>query len=76
MKFIFETVQKVQPKFSDVAIDQFFVKCDGDLCQKVESNCYNVIADSDGVPCALTSTFYQPESLISRILPKVIKIEF
>jgi hypothetical protein len=76
MKFIFETDQKVQPKFSDVCIDQFFVKCDGDLCQKIEDNCYNMIADCDGVPCAFTSTFYHPDSLISRILPKVIKIEF
>ena len=76
MKFIFETEQKVQPKFSDVAINQFFVKCDGDLCQKVEHNCYNVIADCDGEPCALSSALYHPDSLISRILPKVIKIEF
>jgi hypothetical protein len=76
MKFIFETEQKVQPKFSDVCIDQFFVKSNGDLCQKVEANCYNVIADRDGVPCALNSALYHADSLISRILPKVIKIEF
>lgn len=76
MKFILETDKPKQSTFGDVVIDQFFVRSDGDLCQKIERDRYNVIADHAGTPCSFCTALSTPSTPIKRILPKVIKIEF
>lgn len=79
MKFILENPEPPsEPLFSDVEIDQFFVARCGYLCQKVTGNSYNIVADAKGFPLARPTHKVDCVSklTISRILPKVAKIEF
>lgn len=79
MKFILENPEPPsEPLFSDVEIDQFFVATNGHLCQKVTGNSYNIVADANGTPLASSTLRLGSFSKlkISRILPKVAKIEF
>lgn len=76
MKFILEspTEEKILT-FEDVKVNQFFVTEYGELCQKIDSMSYSLIAQSDGTlyadHCSNSYGF-----IIKRILPKVVKIEF
>ncbi len=76
MKFILETPAEEKPlTFEDVKVNQFFVTVGGELCQKIDSSSYNMVAAEDGIPLAnhYCSTY---GFKIQRILPKVAKIEF
>jgi hypothetical protein len=76
MKFIYEEVKKdEQLTLDDVKEDQFFICADGYLCQKIDENAYNTIADEEGNPSCrnLDCDYNMP---INRILPCVEKIEF
>lgn len=76
MKFILETpAEEKILTFEDVKVNQFFVTVDGELCQKINSSSYNLIAVKDGTPFAdyLSNSY---GFIIKRILPKVVKIEF
>ena len=77
MKFILsETSEKKQLVFADVAVNQFFVNNNGWLCQKVGSDSYIQITDSEG---ELYADFYADQDageLIQRILPNVKRIEY
>lgn len=76
MKFILETpAEEKRLTFEDVEVNQFFVTVDGELCQKIGSSSYSMVALKDGIPyadhCSDSYGF-----IIKRILPKVVKIEF
>ena len=77
MKFIYaeKTKEKI-PTFGDVKTNQFFVDCDGYLCQKTSGSSFSVVADPGGTPYSthLTNIFSTRE--IERIIPLVQKIEF
>lgn len=75
MKVIYET-EKEEPTFDQVWIDQFFVNCNGALCQKSTGSRYNTIADKDGIPCGDVFENVDKDEAIKRVLPKVRKIEF
>ena len=76
MKFILETPAEEKPlTFEDVEVNQFFVTVGGELCQKIDSSSYNMVAAKDGIPLAdyyCSSYGFK----IQRILPKVAKIKF
>ena len=65
-----------QPTFADVQIDQFFVNIPGSLCQKYCCDSYNIITTSNGCVCSGRVDNLNPNSLISRIIPEVLKIEY
>jgi hypothetical protein len=77
MKIIFEKEenQEKQLTIADVEENQFFVRSDGYLCQKLGSYCYTTIAKSNG---QLYSGYFSimKHDRIKRILPKIAKIEF
>ena len=85
MKFILETqAEEKSSTYNCVEINQFFVTVGGELCQKLGSLYYNMVALKDGTPCRLLhfapaapnySDIHQ-DFIINRILPKVLKIEF
>ena len=76
MKFIYEIEpKKKQLTFADVAENQFFVCDEGYLCQKVDSEFACTIADPDGDPSCNYITV-EDDHPITRILPKIAKIEF
>ena len=71
-----EETEEVTLRLSDVLVDQFFVTRAGGLAQKVAYRSFNLIADANGSPCA---GFYENEpetTVIKKILPEVVKIEF
>lgn len=77
MKFIFAPQPSTrQPTFADVGINQFFVNSRGLLCHKSTGSSYNIIADSVGSPYSDFVANVGEDAIISRILPKVAKIEF
>jgi hypothetical protein len=76
IKFIIEEDQVSSPVFGDVETDQFFVHRFGWLCQKHGPNSFNVLADFDGIPDASRETHVFPDMPITRILPRVTKIEW
>ena len=85
MKFILKEEKNKKPVFGDVAENQFFVSNQGYLCQKFNYSSihqkvgyynYNVIADEKGMPLSMTFNDVSCNTIISRILPEVEKIEF
>jgi hypothetical protein len=77
MKFIFADEEKQKsPVFEDVEINQFFVDESGFFCQKVDDRSYIVIAAPDGSPWSLACKHSVAGTPITRILPKVKRIEF
>lgn len=75
IKFIYEETKPDSPTFGDVETDQFFVNR-GNLYQKVDQLSANKIADRNGVPFSESEVIFQINEIISKILPKVSKIEF
>ena len=76
IKFIIEADKVSSPVFGDVEINQFFVHSSGGLCQKYGPNSFNAITDFDGNPDASRATQVLPDMPITRILPRVTKIEW
>jgi hypothetical protein len=76
IKFITASkTEKPTLTFCDVAENQFFVDAIGNLCQKMDDDCYITIADADGDPyCAYGEAYSDDE--ITRIIENVGKIEF
>ena len=63
--------------FGQVCQYQFFIDHNGNLCQKVNENNAVIIANSDGELFADSYTNWKPSTaLITKILPKIKKIEF
>ena len=76
MKFILAEEQAKKPSLKDVETNQFFVSTCGSLCQKITDTSYSFVALSNGEP---HGDFYSEQSintLIKKVLPKVLKIEF
>ena len=61
--------------FGQVEENQMFIDSHGYLCQKVDEDWYNVIADAHGEPLSDRRDAIGSDK-ISKILPKVTKIEF
>ncbi len=77
MKFILsEPVKEKQLTLADVAINQFFVNQYDWLCQKIASDVYIQITNSEGEPYADFCDGEDPDQLIQRILPNVERIEY
>ncbi len=77
IKFIVaEEKQEKQLTLDDVKEDQFFVNDEGRLCQKVDKDSYNTIADYSGEPVACETNFCNSDTPIIRVLRKVTRIEF
>ena len=75
IKFITESETGSKVTFGQVEENQMFVCDAGFLCQKVDQDWYNTIADSECEPyCDRRDAYGDKE--IRKILPKVIKIEF
>lgn len=66
--------KKCNPTLKDVGVDQFFVDIRGNLCQKIETNRYHILAKAGGVPYASSECLVHDEELISKVLPKVDRI--
>ena len=62
--------------FGNVRDNQMFVDHDGDLCMKMNDEVFIVIASADGQPCADCIENVDEDRKITRILPKIRKIEF
>jgi hypothetical protein len=76
IKFITaEKTEKPTLTFCDVAENQFFVDAIGNLCQKMDDDCYITIADADGDPYCTYDEAYSHDE-IDRIIENVGKIEF
>jgi hypothetical protein len=76
IKFIEDGKQfEKKPQFGDVEIHQFFVCNQGSLWQKTDDRSANFITNASGLP---TSGSADWEALynISRILPRIVKIEY
>lgn len=76
IKFVLSEEKQTTLVFGYVEEDQFFVDDDGDLCQKSSEDSYTTVADQDGRPSAYTVKYVNYDHKISKILPKVAKIEF
>jgi hypothetical protein len=81
IKFIVEEERQIveQDKdltLADVEEGQFFVDKQGQLCQKYWEACYCVIADENGEPLGGSEDCEWNSRVVSRILPKVKRIEF
>lgn len=76
MKFIYAEKAEKTPTFGDVQTDQFFVDCDGYLCQKSGPQSLTVVAKPDGTPYSTWSNNVSSVREIERIIPFVEKIEF
>lgn len=74
IKFHTEDESKDYLTFDMVEYDQFYIDIEGFLCQKASPKSYNIIADSDGEPCAAHVSELKGELKIVKILPKVTKI--
>jgi hypothetical protein len=75
IKFIIEAEEK-PPVFGDVEMNQFFVHRLGWLCQKHGPNSFNALTDCDGNPCASRESNARQGMPITRIIPRVTKIEW
>jgi hypothetical protein len=76
MQIIYKEKQQKKFVLGDVKKDQFFVSNCGRLCQKSSHDSYHVIADQDGVPCSERILDISRNTIVTRILPEVEKIEF
>jgi hypothetical protein len=77
MKIIFKTSAALPaPTFDQVEEDQFFINACHELCQKLNSSGYAIIAKSDGTPYADYMSDVAEYMSITRILPLVERIEF
>jgi hypothetical protein len=76
MQIIYKENQQKKLVFADVKYNQFFVNNYGKLCQKYNHDSYHVIADQDGVPCSGRIIDVSRNTIVTRILPEVEKIEF
>ena len=76
IKFITEGDEGSLLLFHMVDSDQFFIDTDDYLCQKIDSDSYNVIASPEGDPHSLNCNDIRCDTIIKKILPKVTKIEF
>lgn len=75
IKFIQEEKEE-ELRFDKVDFDQFFINCSGCLCQKIGRVSYNKIANVHGKPNATQTITCSELMPVTRILPKVTKIEF
>jgi hypothetical protein len=76
MQIIYKENQQKKLVFGDVKDDQFFVDNFGHLCQKYGEQSCNIIADQFGVPCSGRILEVSRNTIVTRILPEVQKIEF
>jgi hypothetical protein len=76
IKFITETEEEKPPVFGDVEMNQFFEDARGRLCQKYNVNIYYILTRPDGAPYTDRMTNVRPDMPITRILPRVTKIEW
>jgi len=77
MKIIYKASAALPaPTFNQVEENQFFINASHELCQKLNSYNYNIIAKSDGRPYADYKTAATACTPIMRILPLVERIEF
>jgi hypothetical protein len=76
MQIIYKENQQKKLVFADVEYNQFFINNYGKLCQKYNNDSYHVIADHDGVPCRGRILEVSRNTIVTRILPEVEKIEF
>ena len=77
MKIIYKaSAEMPAPTFNQVEENQFFTNASHELCQKVNSCSYNIIAKSDGTPYADHKTIATACTTIMSILPLVERIEF
>lgn len=67
---------KVLPTFKDVEFNQFFVNADGELCQKVCFDSYNLIASKNGSPLSHQVKNVRADWPIERFIEKIEKIKF
>lgn len=72
--FKFTEQEKTPYVFGQVKEDQFFLDIHGQLCQKVLSTEYNVVADAEGIPEAYNIIGVSEGLEILEILPHVEKI--
>ena len=75
IKFITEEEQQ-QLTFDMVLYDQFFINIHGNLCQKSNEFRYVVIGNYDHKPLCCIHNYVEPKEQITKILPKIIKIDF
>ncbi len=77
IKFVYTETEAPAVIFRDVKINQFFISSHGYLCQKTTLEHYNIIADGDGRPFSDRSRDrICKNTLIKKILPEALKIEF
>jgi hypothetical protein len=76
MQIIYKEKQQKKLVLADVKKDQFFVNNCGRLCQKYNHDSYHIIADENGAPCSGRILDMSRNTIITRILPEVEKIEF
>ena len=76
MKFILAKEQATKPSLKDVEENQFFVNLGNCLCQKTADTSYSIVANGDGVPYGTHLSEQSINTLIKKVLPKVVKIEF
>lgn len=76
MKFILAEKQETKLSLKDVKINQFFVNSCGSLCQKITDTSYSIVALSNGEPHSDYFSEQSINTLIKKVLPKVVKIEF
>lgn len=69
-----ETSEEREPRFGDVRNSQFFIDKDGYLCQKIDDDSFQNIANEQGSPVAFSENDADPNTIIQKILPKVTKI--
>ena len=62
--------------FSEVEVNQFFINCDGDLCQKSSESVFTIVADAEGEPYSDYFDEVSENMKIKKILPKIKRIDF
>ncbi len=70
-----EVAAKDKQYFADVGRSQFFVCTSGFLCQKIDLDSYNIIADSSFNPLA-ERIGCAPDARVKEIKPEIIQIKF
>jgi len=75
MQIIYKENQQNKLIFGNVKKHQFFVDNCGHLCQKYTEDSYHIIADKNGIPCS-GKVDESRNTIITRILPEVLRIEF
>ena len=76
MQIIYKEKQQKKLILSEVKDGQFFVSNCGYLCQKYNNNSYHIIANQFGSPCSGRVDNVSCNTIVTRILPEVEKIEF